>query len=89
MMSDFDEREKAFNKRFEETQKEIDEALAQARRMRTTCEWTHHEYQDYWSTDCENAFSFVDDTPSENGFLYCPYCGRKLLEVQPEEEENE
>lgn len=44
------------------------------------CVWTHHDTCDwyYWETSCDNAFEFTVDGPKQNGFQYCPYCGRQL-----------
>ena len=38
-----------------------------------------------WQTECDNIFSlFVDgrphvDGPVENGYLYCPFCGKQIV----------
>lgn len=45
------------------------------------CEWID-SHEDGWTTDCGNAFVFNDEGPTENGFKFCPYCG-KPLEVAP------
>lgn len=37
-----------------------------------------------WRTDCDNRFVLIDGTPSENGFRFCPYCGRALVEAWPD-----
>lgn len=41
------------------------------------CEWTDNE-DGPWDTSCDNMFEFTTDGPKENGFVYCPYCGRIL-----------
>lgn len=90
-MTDFAERNKEFDKRFRETLKELDEAWAEAKRIASTCTWKNdsdgHGY--YWETDCGNAFQVVDGTPKDNGMNYCPYCGKRLVEVIPADEEDE
>ena len=40
---------------------------------------------DYWETECDNAFNLIDGTPSENGMKFCPYCGKKLIEIKEDE----
>lgn len=45
-----------------------------------SCSWKQDRYGIFY-TDCGNAFEFNSDGvtgPEENGFEYCPYCGRKL-----------
>ena len=48
------------------------------------CVWKkgYNQFEDevYWDTSCDNAFQFEDGSPTDNGFKYCPYCGRKLKE---------
>jgi hypothetical protein len=40
-----------------------------------TCTWTLN------GTSCGHLFYFVDDDGiQENGFVYCPFCGRKIVE---------
>lgn len=45
-----------------------------------SCEWKHYtnEFTDIWDTACEHAFEFNSGTPSENEFIYCPYCGKPI-----------
>lgn len=47
----------------------------------TTCEWLEDE-DGLWVTDCNEDFQFTSHGPSENGFEWCPYCGKKLIEIQ-------
>jgi len=44
---------------------------------KTKCEWDRDNDGCYEST-CENAFEFNDGTFEENGFKFCPYCGREI-----------
>lgn len=47
---------------------------------RKPCAW--REYADgVWNTNCGEAFVFIDGTPRDNGFRYCPYCGRMLANM--------
>lgn len=44
------------------------------------CEWKYDDGDDYWETDCSEAFQFFNGTPKDNGFEFCPFCRRELLE---------
>ena len=47
------------------------------------CEWeVWDEEANCYHTSCENAHFFVDGSPKDNKYVFCPYCGRKLKEVQ-------
>ena len=46
-----------------------------------TCKWKYDENYNMYETDCENAFIFIEGRKSDNGFLFCPYCGNKIEEV--------
>ena len=37
---------------------------------------------DAWDTECGNAHVFFDEGPTENGYKYCPYCGREVEVVE-------
>ena len=45
-----------------------------------TCKWEYDDIHDYYETECENAFVFIEGRNTDNGFIYCPYCGRKIEE---------
>jgi hypothetical protein len=50
------------------------------------CVWSDDEDGIWWSacrkeTNNENGFCFDIGGPDENGFTFCPYCGRKLCAV--------
>ena len=54
-----------------------------ARETPLTCTWTQNDDEDdsYWAAACcDHLFVFNDGGPVENGFRYCPYCGRELSE---------
>lgn len=42
-----------------------------------TCAWTVDD-DGIWNTGCGNAFMFEADGPHENGFKFCPYCGKGM-----------
>ena len=47
------------------------------------CEWEPwDEEANCYHTSCENAHFFVDGSPKDNKHVFCPYCGRKIKEVQ-------
>jgi hypothetical protein len=43
------------------------------------CVWTEDE-DGIWNTSCGNAFIMNDETPSENDFKFCCFCGKLLVE---------
>lgn len=45
------------------------------------CKWKLEEEGNLYVTECENRHIVFDGTPEENGYRYCPYCGRKIKEV--------
>ena len=44
----------------------------------TTCDWSHDSTHSKWDSGCGNGFQFMDGTPRENGFKFCPFCGKEL-----------
>ena len=54
------------------------------------CNW-EEKWSGQWETDCGQAFEFIDLGPSENGFIYCPYCGIRISEqpYKPDDEVSE
>lgn len=49
-----------------------------------SCTWESDD-DGIWNTACGQAFLFNDDGPTANGFKFCPYCGRPLIQVKPAE----
>ena len=49
------------------------------------CKWTYDEYHGKHDTDCGNAYSFSDPEMDE-GFVFCPYCGREIEEIREVED---
>ena len=44
------------------------------------CTWSLSS--DNYDTQCGNSFVFTSGDPSDNDFLFCPYCGKKLISGQ-------
>ena len=40
-----------------------------------------------WYAECRKYFTFNQDGPAENYFIYCPFCGLKIVATEWEEEE--
>jgi len=43
-----------------------------------TCKWVYDEDEDCWHTSCGNAFVLTEGTLSDNGMVYCCYCGKRI-----------
>ncbi len=43
------------------------------------CIWKQ-DWEGNWASGCGRRFVFIDATPSENGFRFCPFCGGGLTE---------
>lgn len=48
------------------------------------CKWK--EFEDYWETDCGEAFSTFEGSLEDNKIVFCPFCGKKITEVKIERE---
>ncbi len=46
------------------------------------CEWQHDEIFDNYVTQCGETMWFISKGIKENGYKYCPYCGREIKEVK-------
>lgn len=55
------------------------------------CYWSQDDYGgcSLWETSCGHAFEFNDGGPSENGFAFCGYCGKPLIEQRTTEDSEE
>jgi rRNA maturation endonuclease Nob1 len=48
------------------------------------CFWEEVDNGDYYESECnKNGFQFNDGTPYDNGFMFCPYCGKPLKIKEP------
>lgn len=54
----------------------------------TKCCW-HQTEEGQWESDCSNVFEFTEGAPLENGFEWCPYCGKALAEILLEGDRSE
>ena len=50
------------------------------------CDWTQ-DWEGHWDTECGERFIFFDGGPDNNDFVYCPYCGDRIME-HPYSEDN-
>lgn len=46
---------------------------------RDACKWFRDDLGAYY-TNCGEAFALSDRTIQSNGFVYCPFCGGKIIE---------
>lgn len=42
------------------------------------CTWRYDDSDDYYETNCGQAFTFIDGGPKLNRFRFCPYCGKPI-----------
>lgn len=49
----------------------------------SACTWTFFEdsMTVHWDTKCGNTFQFMDGSITDNNFVFCPYCGNGITEV--------
>lgn len=43
----------------------------------SACTWTE-DSNGLYNTECGHIFECMEGDPSENGFIYCPYCGDEI-----------
>ena len=52
-----------------------------------------NEIRDGWMmwecSGCKAEWTFEADTPEDNGYNYCPGCGRKIVEFRQHEDEED
>ena len=59
----------------------VDEA--EAKWEADCCEWKLEDAEaNLYVTKCEKRQLIFEGTPTENDYKYCPYCGRKISEVE-------
>lgn len=42
------------------------------------CEWKQYDENDIYYTGCEKIHMFIDGSPTDNKYEFCPYCGKKI-----------
>ena len=52
--------------------------------MSEKCTWTYDENDDSWDATCGAAWYLIEGGPKYNGMLYCPECGKELVEAEQE-----
>lgn len=52
------------------------------------CQWNEDE-DGNWFTDCNNAFTFNEGSPSDNKMQFCPYCGKLIYQRDHEWEQEQ
>lgn len=40
--------------------------------------------EDTWECECGYLHTFLEGTPKQNEFSYCPYCGGKINQIEEE-----
>ena len=48
-------------------------------RSAASCTWTEDD-EGNWHTKCGQAHQFINGTPKENHYGFCPYCGKEICE---------
>mgnify|MGYP003191404240 CR=1 FL=1 len=57
----------------------VEECRAAEKKQKSECEWKLEDSEsNLYVTGCENRQLIFEGTPEENGYKYCPYCGRKI-----------
>ena len=46
------------------------------------CEWKYSDSEYYFESSCDHLHIFMSDGPKENEYRFCPYCGKKIKEVE-------
>jgi len=53
-----------------------------------TCKWILPEviytedFDEVWETSCHHFYIFLDGGPKENDFVYCPFCGKRMVAIR-------
>ena len=55
--------------------------------MRGTCVWKYDDTMDVFETECGRTFCFEYAPPKDNGYKFCPSCGKVLAEKIREAED--
>ena len=44
-----------------------------------TCTWNFKKEDSRWDSSCGNSYCFFEFSPDEFHYIYCPYCGHKII----------
>ena len=75
----------------------VDKLDAEIRRIAAPCTWTcgggkvcacGFREDECWSTSCGKEFVMITGTPKENGYNFCPSCGKPLVEFYIQDSED-
>lgn len=47
--------------------------------MNTFCEWTQ-DIENNYETSCDHLYCIIEGTPTENKMLFCPFCGKDIVQ---------
>ena len=50
--------------------------------MKDYCGWKKYFDENIWDTECGETWQTMVGTLKENGWNFCPKCGRKIKEVK-------
>ena len=56
--------------------------------MGDVCIWSEDGEDGPWATKCGHYFEITADTPAENGMAFCCFCGKELVQLPHEEDED-
>lgn len=42
------------------------------------CEWKEETEEGYYETSCKRLVTIISGTANDNGYKYCPYCGKEI-----------
>jgi len=70
--------------------KRLDDLRKSSEKELGTCSWqipstTLEKEYNLWGTDCGNTYQFYDGGPETNGYKFCPYCGKRIKEVEEDD----
>ena len=52
-----------------------------------TCMWSEDGCSSPWASACGHYFEFNEGGPTDNGFKFCPFCGRTCEEIPYENDD--
>jgi len=53
------------------------------------CLWDGDDYDNMWTSGCGKYFILNEGPPTENGFKFCPFCGKGIRELSTLEGDQE